>query len=161
LCCCWWNCMLKLYIHEYMCFRAKLVWNDIIVVVLLMISWPIDIVVIMRCYCCEFMLWIFIIMKIVMKFELFLRVFMKNGWIWDFCWNDVLVQVLYGFKSLFMFRNIWANFGNQFGHWGIKNWDFEAKRGFPESRVGDFCHTSTREWEASQRRVMPVITHHG
>jgi len=34
-----------------------------------------------------------------------------------------LIQVSYGFECLFMSINVWINFGNQFGHWGIKNWN--------------------------------------
>ena len=40
------------------------------------------------------------------EFMLFLKVFMKNGSNGDFCWKGVLVQVLYGFGCLFMFRNV-------------------------------------------------------
>jgi len=32
--------------------------------------------------------------------------FMKNGWNGDLWWNDVLIQVLYGFECLFMFINV-------------------------------------------------------
>jgi len=31
-----------------------------------------------------------------------------------------LIQVPYGFECLFMSINIWINFENQFGHWGVK-----------------------------------------
>jgi len=32
--------------------------------------------------------------------------FTKNGLNGDLCWNDVLIQVLYGFECLFMFINV-------------------------------------------------------
>jgi len=73
----------------------------------------------------------------------------------------VLVQVLYRLESLFMFRNSWANFENQFGRWESNIGILGQKWGFPESWEGDLCHTSPREREPSQRRVMPIITRHG
>ena len=45
---------------------------------------------------------------------------MKNGSNGDFCWNEVLNQVLYGFESLFMFINVLTNFGDKFGLRGFK-----------------------------------------
>jgi len=54
------------------------------------------------------------------EFVFFLRIFMKNGSNGDFCWNNVLVQVLYGFESLFMFINVWTNFGDKFKLKGFK-----------------------------------------
>ena len=50
------------------------------------------------------------------EFVLFLIIFMKIGSNGEFCWYDVLVQVLYGFECLFMSINIWTNIGNKFGH---------------------------------------------
>jgi len=41
-----------------------------------------------------------------------------------------LIHVSYVFECLFMPITVWINFGNHFGHWGIKNWDFGAKMGF-------------------------------
>jgi len=45
-------------------FCSKLVKYDIVVVGLLINSWLIDVVVVMRCYCWWFMLWVFIIMEL-------------------------------------------------------------------------------------------------
>ena len=49
------------------------------------------------------------------EFVLFLRIFMKIGLNGEFCWYDVLVQVLYGFECLFMFINVSTNFGIKLG----------------------------------------------
>ena len=48
------------------------------------------------------------------------EVLMKNGSNDDFCCKVVLVQILYGFVCLFMFRNVWIDLGIKFGHWGVK-----------------------------------------
>ena len=63
------------------------------------------------------MLWVFMIMKIVTKFELFLRVLWKMGEFMIYVGIMFLIQVSYGFECLFMSINVWINFGNQFGHW--------------------------------------------
>jgi len=106
-------------------FCAKLVWNDIVVVVvLLMISWSIDVVVVIRC-CWWFMLWVFMIVGFVVKFELYLRVLWKMSEFVICVGMIFLIQVSYGFECPFMSINVWINFGNQFGHG-------ESKLGFLE-----------------------------
>jgi len=75
------------------------------------------------------------------EFVLFLKVFMKNGSNGDFCWDDVLVQVLYGFESLLVFINVWTNFGIKFG-----------LRGFKIGILG---------WKMGFSRQQPVIIRHG
>jgi len=72
------------------------------------------------CYCCYEMLLLVIDAmgnhnhRSCYEFVLFLRIFMKIGSNGEFCWNDVLNQVSYGFESLFMFINVWTNFGIKF-----------------------------------------------
>jgi len=53
--------------------------------------------------------------RVCYEFVLFLRIFMKIGLNGEFCWYDVLVQVLYGFECLFMFINVSTNFGIKLG----------------------------------------------
>ena len=56
-----------------------------------------------------------------------------------------LIQVSYVFECLFMPITVWINFGNHFGHRGIKNWDFKGKNGvFPESITAGHRHNSPR-----------------
>ena len=92
------------------------------------------------------MLCVFMIMKIVMKFELFLRVLWKMDEFVICVGMMVLIQFSYGFECLFMPINVWTNFGNQFGHWGIKIGILGQKWGFPESIVVEFCHNSPRRF---------------
>jgi len=73
------------------------------------------------------------------EFVLFLRIFMKIGSNDEFCWYDVLVQVLYGFKCLFMSINVWTNIGNKIWALEIKNWDFGVKMEFFPRAT---CHSS-------------------
>jgi len=131
---------------------------EVIVVESLMNSCLLVVIVVIRCCCCEFMLWVFMVMKIVMKIELFLRVLRKMGEFVTCVEMMFLIQVSYGFECLFMSINVWINFGNQFGHWGIKNWDFGAKMGFfPRAEL----LTSVTTRHTSGRRVLPVGTRHG
>ena len=143
--------MLKLYIHENFVFCSKLVMYEVVVVVdSLMNLWLVGVVIVMSCCCCEIMLWVFMVMKIVMKFELYSRVLWKMGEIVICIEMMFLIQVSYGFECLFMSINVWINFGNQFGHWGIKNWDFGAKMGFfPRAEL----LTSVTNCHASGRRA--------
>jgi len=141
--------MRKLYIHENIVFCSKLVMYEVVVVDSLMNSWLLGVVVVMRCWCCEFMLWVFMIMKIVMKFKLFLRVLWKKGEFVICVEMMFLIQVSYGFECLFMSINVWINFGTNLGMENQKL-GFWGKNGvFPESRVDDFCHNSPRERETS------------
>jgi len=73
---------------------------------------------------------VFMFMKIVMKFELFLRVLRKMGEFVSCVGMMFLIQVSYGFECLFMSINVWINFGNQFGHWGVKIGVFGVKMEF-------------------------------
>jgi len=66
--------MLKLYTCEYFVFYSKLVKYDVVVVESLMNSCFIDVVVDIRCCYWWFMLWVFMIVGFVVKFELFFRV---------------------------------------------------------------------------------------
>jgi len=66
--------MFKLYIHVYFVFCSQFVKYDVVVVGLLMNSCLIGVVVGMRCCCCGFMLWVFIIMEFVVRFKLLLKV---------------------------------------------------------------------------------------
>jgi len=73
-----------------------------------------------------------------------------------------LIQALYGFKCLFMFINVWTNFGNEFGCWGIKNGVLEWKlRFFPRAEFLKIVTARHGELEASERWVASVSTRHG
>jgi len=127
--------MLKLYIYIYMyvcmyvCILCVFAQNWLSMILLLMNSYSIDVVVVMRCCCWWLKPWVIIVIELWCEIYGFWK-FYKNGSNGDLWWNDVLVQVLYGFECLFMSINVYTNIGNKFGHWRFKigilerKWDF-------------------------------------
>jgi len=123
---------------------SKLVKYDVVLVRFLMNSWSIGVVVDIRCCCWWFMLWVFMIMELVVKFELFLKVLWKMGELVICDEMMFLIKVLYGFECLWKRIRV---LGNQ-------NWGFRVKMEiFPESIIFENCHNSPwrvgGEWEAS------------
>jgi len=105
------------------------------------------------CCCCYEMLLLWIHAMGIHNYEdwgeiwFVLESFTKNGWICDFCCNDVLIQVSYVFECLFMSITVWINFGNQFGPWGIKNWDLGQKWGFSrDHNYWPLSQLATESW---------------
>ena len=150
-----------MYTCECFVFCSKLVKYDI-VVGFLMNSWLIGVVVDIRYCCWWFILWVFVIMEFVVKFDLFLKVLWKMGELVIFYGMMFFIQVLYGFGCLFMSINVWTNIGNEFRCWGIKNGVLEWKWSF-FSRAELMNSVTTRHGElmASWRRVVSVSTRHG
>ena len=154
--------MLKLYIyihtHTYtLCFCSKLVKYDIVVDGMLMNSHSIDDVVVMRCCCWWLKPWVIIIIELWCEIVWFWK-FYKNGSNCDLWWNDVLVQVLYGFECLFHVYKRLDKHWKQIWALGIQNWDFGVKIEF-YSRAN--CHSSP--WRANwwPWRVMKCPACHG
>jgi len=136
-----------MYICEYFVFCSTLVKYDFVVVGLLMNSWSIDVVlVVMRCCCRWFMLWVFIIMELWWDLSGFWKFYEKwvNWWFvmkWYFDSSIIWFCVpFYDHKRLDKpWGRIWA-LGNQ-------NWGFGVKMEvFLESWVAEFCHNSP--WRA-------------
>jgi len=103
--------------------------------------------------------------------------FTKNGSNGELWWNDVLVQVLYGFECLFMSINVWTNIGNKFGYWGFKigilewKWSFIweltviARHGEQIGGHGEWWNVqlamASDEMSSSPWRVMKCPARHG
>ena len=97
--------------------------------------WILDEILIIWC-CWWFMLLVFMIIKFVVKIELFLEVLWKMGELVICDGMMFLILVLYGFDCLLMSLNVWTNFRNKFGCLGIKIGVLGVKMEiFPESRI--------------------------
>jgi len=74
----------------------------------------------------------------------------KNGSNGNFDGKDVLAQISYGFEALLVYEKVWVNSGNQFGNWGVQNWDFGVKNEF---FVTGNCQYSPRRVSLRARRA--------
>ena len=119
--------MLMMYIHVNLCFthkwcRMNCCW------------WIVYEIVFDWCCCCYVVLLLMIHTLGVLNFgfvvwiKLLLRVFVKMGWIDEWCWNDIWFHVWGVFESPFEFMNLQTIFGNIFGCWEIKLESFGWKR---------------------------------
>jgi len=156
------TCSRCVYMYT-LCFHSKLMKYD--VDELLMNSWLVIVVAVMRCCCRWLEPWVIIIIESWNKLVWFWK-FYKNGSNGEFYWNDVLNLVLYGFESLFMFIYVWTNFGIKWGLRGFKigilGWKMEF---FPRFT----CHNSPWRviwspgrvalWQYSLFRVLASFSH--
>jgi len=141
-----------MYICEYFVFCTKWVKNDIVVVGLLMNSWLIDVVVVMRYW--WFMLWVFIIMELWWDLSCFWKFYEKwvNQW---FVLKWCLISSLMCFWKPFcvhkpinnLWERIWMLEDQNLGFFGEK-W-FELERNCAEQMSG---RSSVRE--ASSKRAV-------
>ena len=81
-------------------------------------------------------------------------------------WNDVLVQVLYGFESLLMCINVLTNFEIKFGLRGFKigilGWKMEFSRKLSViTRHGEWIYSPGRValWQQALFRVLASFSH--
>jgi len=89
-----------------------------------------------------------------------LESFIKNGWICDLCWNDVVdSSFIWIWVSFYVYNcldklwePIWALGNQKLRFWGKNGF-------FPESIVAEFCHNSPRWVKVSWGWVLPMRTH--
>jgi hypothetical protein len=119
LCCWWWNCKLKSCTYVCFVFYPKIDDMRCCCWWIVMNSWLVVAVVVVRCCCWWMKPWVIIILDVVMNLCCSWG-FHKNGSNDDFVKRLFLGQVLYDFECLFMFKNVLTNFGIKFGHWEVK-----------------------------------------
>jgi len=110
LSCWWWNYMLKLYIYVYFVFCSKLVKYDVLVDGLLMNSFLIDVVFVMRC-CWWLEPWAIIIIELWWDFVWFLKVLQKRVKWWfviEWCFDSCFIWIWVLFYVHKRINNLWG-----------------------------------------------------